>query len=335
MVSDDPIFIHAWWRSGSTYIWSKLRENKSCRCYYEPLHEKNAVLNLAAIKASANIEASRALRHPIPKKHYFAEYAKLVRSNSLNYSPDLAYDRYLLSAREVDDKLHKYLNGLITSASAAERRAILSFCRSQMRSAWMKENFGGIHVAQIRNPADQWASFGIDGYFASSMIIIALKLRSVHPQAFVHIEPFERFAQHLAKRPALPAERIVEYFVGQRDWLDVFLVIWIASALQAIAYCDYLLDIDLLSTDPDYRNATTQWFGSIRCAVDFSDCSSPTSSELDLTLPSFKRTAEDAATAIRSNASSLVITNSKIVEKRLPSISSLSRWVLSLALVGQ
>ena len=63
----DPIFIHAWWRSGSTYIWSKLRENESCRCYYEPLHEKIAGLNLAAIEGPAEVSVSRALRHPITR----------------------------------------------------------------------------------------------------------------------------------------------------------------------------------------------------------------------------------------------------------------------------
>ena len=87
MPGQDLIFIHAWWRSGSTYIWSKLRENKSCRCYYEPLNEKIADLNVVDVKASPDLDVSRNLRHPIPTKHYFAEYAKLLRSGNLHYSP--------------------------------------------------------------------------------------------------------------------------------------------------------------------------------------------------------------------------------------------------------
>ena len=171
------------------------------------------------------------------------------------------------------------------------------------------------------------------------MIIIALKLRDLHPHAFAHIEPFERFAQHLAKRPSLPADLIAKYFlsqfVSQRDCFDVFLVIWIASALQAIAYCDFLLDIDLLSTDLDYRTTTSRWFDSIGCSVDFSDCSSPTSSELHLRSPLFERTVEDAVRAIRSGASSLVVTDPNAVKKWLPSLSPLSRRILSLALAGE
>ena len=171
------------------------------------------------------------------------------------------------------------------------------------------------------------------------MIIIALKLRDLYPHAFVHIEPFERFAQHLSKRPSIPAELIGRYFVSQfvsqRDCLDVFLVVWIASALQAIAYCDFLLDIDLLSSDLDYRNSASRWFDSIDCSVDFSDCSSPTSSDLHIRSPSFKRTVEDAASAVRSGAASLVITDPKAVRKWLASLSPLSSWVLTLALGGE
>ncbi len=341
MSSTDPIFIHAWWRSGSTYIWSKLREKESRRCYFEPLNERIIDLNVTVVEASPEIDDTRNLRHPVLQKHYFAEYAELLRSGSLHYSPELAYQRYLLLPGQADDRLRNYLDGLISSASAAKRRAILCFCRSQMRSAWMRQTFGGIHVAQIRNPVDQWASFKsfqlkTRPNFAVDMIIIALKLRDLHPHAFVHIEPFERFAQDLSKRPSLPTELIAKYFishfVSQRDCFDVFLLIWIASALQAIAYCDFLLDIDLLTTDLDYRNATSRLFDSIGCSVDFSDCSSPISSELHLHPPLFEQTVEDTVSAIRSGASSLVITDPKLVKKWLPSLSPISKRILSLAL---
>src|SRR5438067_1860525 len=257
----DPLFIHAWWRSGSTYIWAKLREDESHCCYYEPLHEQIADQSLAAIDTPPGLEASKGFRHPILKTNYFAEYARLLRSGSLGHSKELAYDRYLLQPGQVDDKLRNYLEGLIASASEANCRPMLCFCRSQMRSAWMKAAFRGIHVAQIRNPADQWSSFPIRPYFAIHMIIIALRLRRLHPLAFAHIERFERFAQQIAKRPWMPEEMLAEHFitpfVSQRDCLDVFLVIWIASALQAVAYCDFLLDIDRLSNDIEYRNVAS------------------------------------------------------------------------------
>src|SRR5262249_3899658 len=146
-------------------------------------------------------ELKESLRHPIVRQHYYAEYAELLRSGTLNYSLDLAYDRYFLVRGQTDDALRTYIDGLISAASAAKRRAILCFCRSQMRSAWMKHTFGGIHIAQIRNPADQWASFNkVSGYFVHNMLMIALKLRNSYPLAFAHIESFERFAHNLSKR---------------------------------------------------------------------------------------------------------------------------------------
>src|SRR5262249_15691567 len=188
------------------------------------------------------------LRHPTLNQHYFAEYADLLRSGELRYFPELAYDRYLLRLDQTDQRLRDHLHSLISSASGSKQRAVLCFCRSQMRSAWMNQTFGGVHVAQIRNPADQWTSFKsfqskIRPNFSVDMITIALKLRDSHPHAFVHIEAFERLAKQISKRSSLPIELIKEYFlnhfVNQRDCFDVFLVIWIASALQAIAHCDF------------------------------------------------------------------------------------------------
>jgi hypothetical protein len=336
MLTDEPVFIHSWWRSGSTYVWSKLRENESCRSYFEPLNPSIADLKLTTVERLPDIDDTQNLRHPTLKTHYFAEYAELLRSASLGYSPDLAYDRYLLRPEHTDRRLRDYLNGLISSASAVKRRPVLCFCRSQMRSAWIKSTFDGLHVAQIRNPADQWASF--KSYqesrpnFPVDMTIIALKLRQSYPNAFVHIEEFERFAQQLSKRAPLPMEVIAHHFipqfVRQRECLDVFLVIWIASALQTLSYCNLVLDIDELSTKLDYRNTAEQWFASIGLRVDFSDCSSPAAAEPN---PTFERAVKDAVKAIRSNASSLIVSKPEVVKKWWPALSPLSRRILELA----
>jgi hypothetical protein len=338
MLTDEPIFIHAWWRSGSTYVWSKLRENESCRCYFEPLNPSIADFKPTTVERLSDIDDTLNLRHPTIKAHYFAEYADLLRSATLGYSRDLAYDRYFLPPDQSDERLRSYLSRLISSAFEVKRRPILCFCRSQMRSAWMKETFGGRHIAQIRNPADQWASFKsyqleVRTNFAVNMMIIALKLRRLHPDGFVHIEEFERFAQQLSKRAYLPMEVIAQHFipqfVRQRDCLDVFLVIWIASALQALSCCDLVLDIDELSAKLAYRNSAEQWFAAIGLPVDFSDCSSPAAVESN---PAFERAVEDAVNAIRSNASSLVVSEPEVVQKWWPVLSPVSRRILELAI---
>src|SRR5262249_9526968 len=157
-----------------------------------------------------------------------------------------SYDRFLLRPDELDDELRTYLERLLKTAFDSKRVPVLCFCRSQMRSAWMKKTFGGVHIAQIRNPADQWLSFKIEPYFRNKMLIIALNLRKVHPSAFVHIETFERFARYMAKHPPSAVARLFDTHIAERDALAIFLIIWIASTLQAISISDFILDIDRL-----------------------------------------------------------------------------------------
>jgi hypothetical protein len=328
----DRIFIHAWWRSGSTYVWSKIRENRSHICYYEPFHEKISYLTRDLVAEPADVELSRFFRHPVQQKNYYAEYAELVRSDNLQFSPALSYDRYLLLPDQADEQLQAYIEGLLKAAMAANRHAALCFCRSQMRSAWLKKNFGGVHIAQIRNPSDQWVSFQVEDYFCKKMLLIALKLRKTHPFAFAHIEPFERFAHYMSKRSDAVIESLFEKFIAEKDALAIFLIIWMASALQAISFADFVLDIDQLSTDRNCRKGAMEWFESIGCPIDFSDCASPSSSKLPIAVSDFERMLFDAAMTIRTKAAALVVAEPEIVRQRLGSLSPRSGRILQLAL---
>jgi hypothetical protein len=328
----DQIFIHAWWRSGSTYVWSKMRENDSHICYYEPLHEIISHLSLDVVLKPPDSERSRFFRHPILQKNYFAEYTELVRCNNLQFAPALSYDRYLLLPDQADEQLRVYIEGLLNAAKATKRHAALCFCRSQMRSAWLKKNFGGLHIAQIRNPWDQWASFQLEDYFRGKMLLIALKLHDSHPFAFAHIESFERFARYMSKRSDEVVESLFEKFIAKKDSLAVFLIIWIASALQAISCADFVLDIDQLSTDLDCRKKAMEWFQSIGCPIDFSDCAIPALNKWPVAANEFERLLNDAVMALRTKAAALVIAEPAIVRRRLGSLSPRSGKILQSAL---
>ena len=331
----NPLFIHAWWRSGSTYIWSKLRGNESSICYYEPFHERIAELSLDTIEASPEVNRSKALRHPIQEKNYFAEYANLIRSNELPFFPEFSYDSFLIAPEERAEKLKSYISKLIEAAFREQRKAVLCFCRSQMRIAWMKNTFGGVHVAQIRNPIDQWNSFNVETYFTNKMLTIALCLRKLHPLAFSHIQSFERFAAQISKRPSLPSEELYEFFLKPRDLLDLFLVIWLASTLQSVSFCDFVLDIDLLSTSEEYRIGISDRLAMIDCPVHFSDCAIPSSEKLPIPANEFDQAIQGAANAIRHHGSSLVIADPNELRKKMTSLSPRSSSFLLLPLGGK
>lgn len=73
MTQSQPVFTHAWWRSGSSFVWSKLRANQSLICFYEPLNEKNSDLNVEITNGLDDMKRRLDLRHPIQDKSYYAE----------------------------------------------------------------------------------------------------------------------------------------------------------------------------------------------------------------------------------------------------------------------
>jgi hypothetical protein len=266
-----PIFVHAWWRSSSTYVWSRLRHDTRLRCYYEPLHECIADLRAEEVATGTHAKRNSALRHPPAERHNFHEYLDLLKSGEMHFTPELAYERYLLAPDADDPALHAHLASLIADAASSGRRATLCFTRSQMRSAWMKHQFGGIHIAQIRNPLDQWASFHVAPYFVHGLVTIALDLRRTCPRAFQHIGSLTA----LSAQTDDPARPMPLPSISQIDLARIFMLLWQASTLQAVANADFIIDVDLLSSDDAYRKRLVERFADIGCTVDFSDCAAP------------------------------------------------------------
>lgn len=330
MSVNSSIFIHSWWRSSSTYVWQKLRQDVSLQCFYEPLHEGIASLNVNAILSGPEVSLGRMLRHPTAEKHNFFEYLEPVRSGTLRYTPDLAYERYILRREQADAGLFAYIDGLISVAAGNARRAVLCFCRSQMRSAWMKENFAGTHIAQIRNPFDQWVSFQVNPYFIARMMGLALSLRKLHPGAFTHIEDFELQAKEHSNRVGHQRNDPGPKPLSKRDVFRIYMLIWIASSMQSISNSDFVLDVDLLSNNPDYQKLSASKFQSLGCKIDFSDCLAPHSESLGIGSPGIREAVDDAIRAIKSNAQSLAIFDAEAISKSLLALGPASREIVSL-----
>jgi hypothetical protein len=161
------------------------------------------------------------------------------------------------------------------------------------------------------------------------MVNVAMRLRALHPGAFSRIERFEEQAAALSGRHG---ERPNALTLDKRDVLALFLVLWIASALQAVACCDYLLDVDRLSADPACRQEASDWFAKLGGGIDFADCATPIKAESPSASRVREKAVERAAAAIRSEASCLVVSGRQAVTARLPGLSAASRLVLERAL---
>lgn len=328
-----PLFVHAWFRSGSTYIWGKLRKNENLICYYEPFHEVLAEPSLRdQIESHAPLETSKSMRHPVEDRHYFFEYRQLLSEHRLNFVPELSYHRYFLADNQPDPDRFRYIETLIAFASEEARSPVLCFCRSPMRSAWIKKQFNGTHIAQIREPVSQYNSFDVQPYFRTTMIKTALDLRRSSPRCFAHIPNFDRFAAAFEKRSGLPPDQLYQFFLKPEDFKAIFFLIWSLSALQSISICDLVLDIDRLSTDTSYQRTMSAWFGDLDCKVDFSDCKSPLSADAN-DRATFELIAETGR-ALKAEARSLLICDAQKVENASAFLSDKTRRVLATLMIG-
>ena len=91
-------------RAGSTYMFSKFRENKKFWTYYEPLHH-----NLVRLKKDSldifeyDENATKAMKHPkLTKPHFYEFYLFLAKYDSISsfYNTDFAYKEFFKVEKE-------------------------------------------------------------------------------------------------------------------------------------------------------------------------------------------------------------------------------------------
>lgn len=313
------VFVHSWFRSSSTWLWAKFRSDQTLRAYYEPLNEELPLWTPELIRSRPAI-AFKGDRHPSLDRHYFYEYLSLIEKNALNFKPEFSYQRYLLLRSEADDVLSDYLNGLISDAGAVGKRPVLCFCRSQMRSLWMSKTFGGVHIGQVRNPWDQWRSFGSHPYFHTQTARTAILLNGRVPGSFAHVPAISHASAGKAGiHFDMPSLR------------QCFALIWLASTLQVLAASELVVDTDLISVSEEARRELEVELLSHDLPIDLSDCRSTArppdgKANLDSAL-------REAAAALFGHASGLLPFDlSMIAPRQLRLVSPRTRVLLEDAL---
>lgn len=288
---EPPIFVHASPRSSSTYFFNVLRRDPSLICFNEVLmdgkrdapgyRKPDEPANPAVNKPTSwNVnhhfldrpddqefmDAWDAIQHVYPLAPAFRDY--------------LPWDGVL--ARDVKD----YFSGLQDYANLNGKRAAFCEINSRGRAGALRDAFGGFHVAQIRDPISQFGSFYRPLEEAGEWGFL------VHPLKEIGISgnhPLYKVVPEECRPPVLPwpaADRTrrwasaVEYVLLLSDQRPDALArafrwhmfAWLLSNLAAIAYSDFVLDIDKAYDDVMYRGDTVKVFASITgTEVDFSD----------------------------------------------------------------
>lgn len=251
-----PVMIHALFRTGSTYLWQKLRGIERLHCYYEPLHEELAYFSHDDLEVHKNRHSPGRFHERNQEAWFFAEFEGLIPETGrgvLGYHREMAYDGF--AANEPDPRLHDYIDGLLRNTQG--RRPVLQFNRSALRQQWFREAYpDAYHVYLVRDPASQWASYtrfftpARRGFSRNDAIIAGKNLD----------RPLIRPLNNLV--PLVPYAGTHDFFkfydavFDQYDWPEryaLFYYLWLTGLVEGCRSSDLVIDMLRLTRNAAYR----------------------------------------------------------------------------------
>lgn len=273
---DQPIFIHALFRAGSTYIWRKLREKQNLCVFYEPLHE-----DLALFRAS-NLDEMRKRHAPAifhkdrgDENWFFYEYEPLVRDGDAGipeFNRKFSYDYYAKNDEGAD--LRAYIDALLETA--APKNPVLQFNRTSLRQEWFAREYPGcLQVYLYRGDFHQWMSAarfetarGIKGFLRNSLMIsgknkdapLMAPLAQIVPLAATpNVTRMHQMYDKIYDAYALEEHFVISYYI------------WMMSLIEACKHADLIVDVDRLSRDRLYQMEMSFEFMLRNAPVEFLD----------------------------------------------------------------
>lgn len=279
--------------------------------FYEPLHELLKDMSLERIRAESPSDWDS--HHP-DGAPYFEEFTPLVRRRGIaGYHRSFAFDRFFLAKSERERRLHTYLSSLIDLADRSQKLAVLKFCRSHGRAAWMRAHFpNALHLAVLRGPIAQWNSawrqaMGGNAYFLAAPL--AILARNLAEPVVAHC--VNGLGLQLSGLRRRSFERTYEqcvHFVNTSSATALYrssLAFWLMSACKAVPYVDATIDADALGASPVYRNNIQEMLlATIGFTADFGNARVPASSGIgiDLRTNEIRRAHGDAVLALAAIA---------------------------------
>jgi hypothetical protein len=193
---------------------------------------------------------------------------------------------YLPPDGVLSGELAGYLSGLMHYARSQDKRPVLCEIGSRGRAGALRGMFGGFHIAQYRDPLNQFGSFiravlEARFWWFLAFPLFELGTSRAHPLYGLIPEPWRvpvlpwqaaNHAQHWASEVqylatvASPRPEIIETVFR---W---HLFSWVLTNLAAISYSDLALDVDAIHDNPEYRALISDTLASkIGAAPDFTD----------------------------------------------------------------
>jgi hypothetical protein len=269
VASAKPIFIHAMWRTGSTYVWKKFRDQPRYRAYYEPLHHM-LVKPREVLRTDQPKSTAAGLRHPAIDDYYFAEFRFTEKGGVEFFEKPLSYERYCLADGEEDEPLRRYLGNLIAYAGGQGQTAVLQFNRSLLRAGWLARNFSPVNILLVRRPANVWKSMlSFENHSFVGVFCIVLgqnRMRAPLNQLPAWVDaPCYRHATIEEDYNAYASWRAENELRLYPSYFDFY----VAPTLHCAQSADCILDMDEISSNPVARQTAIARLKELGIAFDF------------------------------------------------------------------
>jgi len=155
-IENQPIFISARFRSGSTFLWNIFRHIEQCTAYYEPLNEYKFFID--------KNKPSKVNPSHLGVADYQREYSGLDHLDEF-YKEHWIDTNLYMNNESYDPSLERYISGLVGHAKGT---AVLQFNRMDFRLPWLRAHYPKAKILHMyRHPRQQWISVqGKKGYVA-------------------------------------------------------------------------------------------------------------------------------------------------------------------------
>lgn len=271
------IYIHSLFRTGSTYLWNRFRQDKRYYCYYEPLHQfltKVTADNIRHIMTGNY----KSVHHPELDKYYLYEYKPLLKEGLTGipfFRKSFSFENFCLSGSIPG--LEQYLDYLIDGAG--DRIPVMQFNRSAFRIKWFKDHYPDtLNIYLLREPRDQWQSYfelynrtGYRGFFVMDLIIPSINKDSREYRLLAEMLPLIDFHDEKQDKEDEFYRVILDSYSDEEKYL-LFYYTWFKALIENVLHADVIMNINLLSTNPAYRQKMIKFLsGRGFAGMDFED----------------------------------------------------------------
>ena len=153
----EPIFINGQYRTRTTWWFTKFRESDKTHCYYTPLAP---ALSDNSPNDRGFFSNEKTLRHELTD-HYFMEYPHFEKI--LPTARDWSQHPYVMGPNDKNLEMKAHITSLIDYAYSLGKTPVFKLNNALLRGAWLKENFGGVHIYLFRDFQSITASFESEG----------------------------------------------------------------------------------------------------------------------------------------------------------------------------